>query len=78
MQGTLVFQTASLEEVQRQLLRWFGVHFVFPPTHRQAHLTASFQLRQPIAEIAEAIGLALHLRPLVRGDSIIFQPTQPE
>ncbi|BBM70410.1 FecR family protein [Rhodothermus marinus] len=78
MQGTLVFQTASLEEVQRQLLRWFGVHFVFPPTHRQAHLTASFQLRQPIAEIAEAIGLALHLRPLARGDSIIFQPTQPE
>ncbi len=77
-QGMLVFQAAPLEEVQRQLLRWFGVRFVFPASHQQAHLTASFQLKQPIAEIAEAIGLALNLTPLAEGDSIIFQPTQPE
>lgn len=78
MQGTLVFQSASLEEVQRQLLRWFGVRFVFPPSHQYIRLTASFGLKQSIAEIAEAIGLALRLQPVAQGDAIIFQPTQPE
>jgi transmembrane sensor len=77
-QGKLTFQAATLAEVQRQLARWFGVQFVFPSSHRQARLTASFELNQPISEIAEAIGLALRLQPVMQGDLIRFQPIQPE
>ncbi|WP_054685942.1 beta-sandwich domain-containing protein [Rhodothermus marinus] len=70
MQGTLVFQETPLKEVQRQLQRWFGVRFVCPSSHEHVRLTASFQLKQPVAEIAEAIGLALQLQPVIQNPVI--------
>jgi ferric-dicitrate binding protein FerR (iron transport regulator) len=73
-QGRLVFSDASLEEVRDALHRWYGVSLsVTDSAMLTRHLTADFT-GEPIARVADVLGLSLGLSATQNGMRIELSP----
>ena len=74
MQGRLVFKDAPIQEVARQLRRWFGLQVELAPTlHEVDRLNASFD-GESVEEVLTIIAETLGLRYERNGQRVIFLP----
>ena len=72
MEGKLVFQDASLQEVERKLERWYGLEVMSRvKPHGIVGLNASFK-DEPIDEVLQTIGTALGLKHIRDGEQVTF------
>ncbi|HYW49366.1 MAG TPA: FecR domain-containing protein [Gemmatimonadaceae bacterium] len=73
--GRLVFDDASLVEVQDALQRWYGVHLVVADSALASrHLTADFT-GEPVSRVASVLSLTLGTTASTRGDTIELRDT---
>lgn len=71
--GHLVFRDASMGEVAADLRRWYGVELrVMDTALLRRHFTGTF-VNEPMTRVLAALGLALHARVELQGDSAFIR-----
>jgi ferric-dicitrate binding protein FerR (iron transport regulator) len=74
LDGKLIFKNQPLSKVVTRLERWYGLSFNIEGTEiRERKLTATFNPRQPLEEVLDAIAISLDLTYVKRDGSFIFQ-----
>lgn len=74
MDGKLIFKNQPLDKVVTKLERWYGLPFSIEGAEiRERKLTATFNPRQPLEEVLDAIAISLDLRYVKHEKSFTFQ-----